>query len=297
MPKPDLDRLASDVADAVIHHECECASRVALADSMFEALGFKRVRRPRRPNWRARDRFLTPYDRKMRAMMRGVWDKERRLILANMKRNPMPKGYAGRHTKGGDNIFIDSWLFPKTTIEKEINAKSTRLLLQLMQAGMERTIAEYALDVVFDVVNARAVSWLGEYTPKLSEKLATLDYDAIRGQLLEGFEAGESMRDLAARVNSTFDTFDQARAEKIAKTEVNRAANEGNLRVYKEAGFERKVWFANPGACEECELLDNEDRPLEERYFPPDAWSDGQGPPLHVNCRCAVAPFDSSWAD
>jgi SPP1 gp7 family putative phage head morphogenesis protein len=295
---PDLDRLASDVADAVIHRECEHASKIALAESMFEALGFKRVRRPRRPNWRARDRFLSPHEKRFATMLKGVWAEEKRIILANMKRSPLPKfGHGDNRAiiKDG-NIFIDSWLYPKTLMEKELSGKSARLLLQLMTAAANKVIAEYALDVSFALINANARTWLQTYTPKLSANLEQVNYETIRGQLLQGFDAGEGMRDLAARVNSTFDTFDKSRAEMIARTETIRAQEQGNQAVYKEAGFERKVWFANPGCCELCEELDNKDVPIGEPYFDDD-YGDGMAPPRHVNCRCTSAPFDSSWAD
>jgi hypothetical protein len=289
-----LSRLASDIADRVIHAHCEHGAKLALADSLLEALGFHRAdkrRRIRRPNWRTRDRFLAPYEKQFGKMVKGVWDEERRVILANMRKYP----WKGATRK--DNLSpIDNWLYPSTRFTAKLSKGAQAVLASLLDASITEVIAEGSYDVVFDVVNEHALDWLRDYTPKLSENLEAVNTEDLTRTLREGLEAGESMDDLKRRVNEVFDEYDSVRAERIARSEAIRSSEEGNLAVYREAGFSRKVWFANPDACELCGELDNVDVPLEEPYFDDD-YGDGMAPPRHPNCRCASAPFESEWAD
>lgn len=293
--KDCLNKLASDIADRVICSHCEHEAKLAIADSMFKALGFtrsdsKKRRRPRRPNWTARDRFLAPHEKRFGTMLKGVWDEERRVILGNMRKYPL-KGVR----KEGPSP-VDNWLYPSTRFTAKISVQAQRALAALLDMSITRVIAEGSFDVAFDVVNERALAWLETYAPKLSENLEAVNIADLQRTLREGIGAGESMDDLKRRVNEVFETYDAERAEKVARSETIRAQEQGNLETYKEAGFERKVWFANPEACEICQELDNVDVPIDEPYFDDD-YGDGMAPPRHPACRCTSAPWDASWAD
>lgn len=103
---PNLDHLASDIADRLIHTYCDSEVRLAIKDDLLGMLGLKR--RPRKPNWRARDRFLAPYERRVASTLQGVWDKERRTVLANMKRSPFKMIWDPFKAEYKDSSFIDS---------------------------------------------------------------------------------------------------------------------------------------------------------------------------------------------
>jgi hypothetical protein len=86
--------------------------------------------------------------------------------------------------------------------------------------------------------------------------------------------------------------FSDARAEMIARTEINMAQNQGTLaagRQAKAAGLNvRKVWTLGPNPCEQCQDAAAEgDLDLEDD-FGGDA---GDAPPLHPNCECNLDLF------
>ncbi len=292
-----LSRLASDIADRVIHTHCEHEAKSAIGEALFNALGFYRVegkrRRLRRPNWRARDRFLAPYEKQFGKMLKAVWDDERRVVLANMRKYPL-KGIVGKEGPSP----IDNWLYPSTRYTAKLSRGAQSVLASLLDVSITEVIAalDVSSNVAFDVVNEHALDWLRDYTPKLSENLEAVNTEDLTRTLREGIEAGESMDDLKRRVNEVFEEYDNVRAERSARTETIRSQEQGNQEVYKEAGFERKVWFANPDCCDLCAELDNQDVPIDEPYFDDD-YGDGMAPPRHPACRCASAPFDESWAD
>lgn len=293
-----LDRIASDVADRVIRSSCERRAKTAIADSLFEALGYcrnetrGRRRRPRRPNWVGRDRFLAPYEKRLKKSLTKIWDSERRVVLANMRKFPLTRAIHSISIK--ENPIIDGWIYASSRFKGELSAQTRRVLSSLLSGSIPRTIESLDLNLNFDIVNEHALSWLNEHVIGLSEKLEEINISDLKNTLLEGIDAGEAMRDLTNRVNELFEEYDKTRAETIARTETIRAQEQGNLEVYKEAGFKRKIWFANPDCCELCEELDNKDIPIDEPYFS-DSYGDGMAPPRHPRCRCGSGPYEEGW--
>jgi len=112
--------------------------------------------------------------------------------------------------------------------------------------------------------------------------------DMIRAQVAEAVRGGMSVQEIAALLEDAY-AFSPARADLIARTELVRANNEGNLAGYKASGVVTgKGWqTAEDELVEEiCEhnaaagIL-----PLDDD-FP----SGDPAPPAHPRCRCAIYP-------
>jgi SPP1 gp7 family putative phage head morphogenesis protein len=88
---------------------------------------------------------------------------------------------------------------------------------------------------------------------------------------------------------------DPARAETIARTEVQRASNQGQIEAWDQAtdeglltGTETKEWIVTPDdrLCPICEPLDGQNVPMDGTFDADGAQVDG--PPAHPNCRCTL---------
>jgi len=289
----DIESLSSAIADRVIVDACEKHVKIALAHSLFTALGFKLVKTHGgviRPDWKERDRFLAPFDKRMKAMLRSLWREEKRAVLANMRRAPLPGKAAGtsgsrRKDKAeADASYIDQWLYPQSKYVETLTAKVVLILDPVVKASVLRAIDAYELNVAFDVVNERALNWLSTYAPKLSWAVEEETLATLRGHLIQGIDAGEGMDKLRKRVSQTFGDMEDWRAERIARTETSRANESGNREVWKEGGFQQKVWLANPDCCEElCKPLEGKVVEIDEPFFE-DGYGDGMNPPRHPNC-------------
>jgi SPP1 gp7 family putative phage head morphogenesis protein len=68
----------------------------------------------------------------------------------------------------------------------------------------------------------------------------------------------------------------------IARTEIIRTYNQGAINQYKKVGVTKWKWLTayDDRTCEQCASLDG-------KIFKMGA----PQPPLHVNCRCSVAPY------
>jgi hypothetical protein len=121
-------------------------------------------------------------------------------------------------------------------------------------------------------------------------------WETLREDLAEGIAAGEGVEELAARIEASTGVG-QARAERIARTEVIAASNAASLAVANLANLPgaAKEWLATPDARtrEAHRLADGQRVPLGEPFevggvalrFP----GDPDGPAdLVVNCRCSI---------
>lgn len=114
-------------------------------------------------------------------------------------------------------------------------------------AGAVRAGTETALDVsVPPVTDSYAVAYLAAASNRLVN-VGDVVWSAVRDQLVEGYAAGESTHQLAARVREVAG-FTKHRAVAVARTEVVGAANAGSLAQLQLAGFTdeecSKRWLA-----------------------------------------------------
>jgi SPP1 gp7 family putative phage head morphogenesis protein len=228
---------------------------------------------------------LAPWERRIIAMLAVIWDEERRIILANLKKlkptTPKAKAPQG---------IIDSLLYPKNKFTAALSAEAKKIIMPLIVEEGKRILAILDVDIDFDVADPNVEAWLAEYTPKFSRELEAVNVEKLRAELTAGMDAGETIPQLMARVNETYATWNKYRAEIIARTETSRASNRAALEGYRQSGVvRRKVWMTAPGCCDECAALDGTVIGLDEEFFDTD-YESGDGPPLHPNCRCAVAP-------
>jgi HK97 family phage portal protein len=116
-----------------------------------------------------------------------------------------------------------------------------------------------------------AAAQVGEETARLlSEALA------------DGFAAGESMPDIAKRIQAVFDGCSSRRSILIARTETISASAQGAIEGYKEAEVQEVEWLSalDDRLCDDCDALNGEVWPIDDAIIPP----------AHPDCRCCLIP-------
>lgn len=171
-------------------------------------------------------------------------------------------------------------------------------------------LAQVGIDVearpeVLNVVDARAVAYarnraaelvgmrrddLGRLVenPRAEWAITDSTRDFLRGDVTQAIEEGWSNQKLAAEIGKSYG-FSKDRALTIARTETNYAASKGALEGYKASGVvQGKVWLTADDdlVSEECEANGDAGVIGLDEDFP----SGDDAPPVHPNCRCAVAP-------
>ena len=141
------------------------------------------------------------------------------------------------------------------------------------------------------------------YNNKALEFLQNHTFDNIKGmteeisndlkqELERGIINGEGITKLKERVNKVFDVGDN-RAEMIARTETNRADNNGKLLAVKGSDVDKeynKKWVTHEDdrTSPICNRLDGQVVGVNMDFKDPGSPWEGQSPPSHVNCRSSI---------
>lgn len=195
--------------------------------------------------------------------------------------------------------LADQCSFNMTGANKNLIDGSWPYIEGTLLMGGEEALSALEIDVTFDIFSPQAVEFMKTKTIILKD-VNRVTHDAILKTLREGFETGDSMRDMAARVRKVFDSADKARSLRIAQTEINSAANFGTLEGYRQSGaVEGKEWIAGPGAREThimaaAEYSGDGAIPLHQDFHVGDGYGPAPGsiglPEEDINCRCTILP-------
>lgn len=169
----------------------------------------------------------------------------------------------------------------------------------LITAAAEALARVGGEDVVFDLLNPRVVAWMG-HKLRLIRDINQTTRQGLMDAIREGFEAGETVQQLADRVGTVFEFADRVRSLRIAQTETLSASNFGTLEGYEQSGVvERKEWIAGPGAREThaaamARYSGDGAIPISENFEVGAGRGPAPGniglPEEDINCRCTILP-------
>ena len=192
------------------------------------------------------------------------------------------------------------------TIEEVLGEAFPALLEEILAAGGAFAIealdakgirasapAPVAIKFEFDVTNPKAKAWIEEHSTELIKDISETTRESLKDIITSAFEDGRTVDDIAEDI---FDLVEnEARAERIARTETMYASNEGQSLLWDQAveeglltGKERQVWITTPDdrLCPICEPMEGVEIALDGEF---DVDGEGiDGPPAHPNCRCTV---------
>ena len=244
---------------------------------------------------------INPYERKFKKMITDIWDEEKRIIIANLKK--MKKAWLTKDK-------VDEVMYPVAVFEKKLADGTTQLFIKLMEKEGQRVVGIYDFDIIFDVENPEVQKWLKSYAPKFSKKLEKVNVEKLRAELIEGMNAGEGVRELTSRIYETYSEWGFRRARDIAQNQVLRASNRAAIETYRQSGVvEKKIWitYRDGNECDFCAELDGKVVGVSENYFDLGDefnvetegkrqtmkidYEDIGSPPIHNRCRCAIGPM------
>jgi SPP1 gp7 family putative phage head morphogenesis protein len=140
------------------------------------------------------------------------------------------------------------------------------------------------------MVNKAAISYIQTYTFNNIKGMTEEIMQDLRQELERGIMQGEGIAKIKDRVSKVFDVGEN-RAEMIARTETNRAENQGRLQAFKSSGEKyKKRWssFIDNRTSPICKRLDGQVVNMDENFKDSKAKWEGPCPPAHVDCRSSV---------
>lgn len=158
-----------------------------------------------------------------------------------------------------------------------------------------RLVLAYDLDENLPLLDEPAAVWMAEASNRL-KNVGTIVWEEIREQLVLGVQAGDGVKELAARVEQAAG-FSAVRAAKTARTESAAAANGGSITQARALGLDMdKQWeatFPTDGRTRPTHLAAHgQTVDLNDKFVVGDALLDFPADPLGeadetINCRCA----------
>ncbi len=159
------------------------------------------------------------------------------------------------------------------------------------------------LDTGFDVVPTWAIDEMRSHADEIAGLVAERDRKTLSLELERALTDGLSAKDTAAALRSAFvagvTAYDEdgkavrttpasSWFDMVARTELQRASNLGQMALYRKAQIETVRWQAAE-PCDECADFDDETYALDD--------VPQGGPPIHPNCRCVLVPVDDDLGD
>ncbi len=103
----------------------------------------------------------------------------------------------------------------------------------------------------FTLKDPRALDWIDQkqlnlvqdVTAYTKEQLSDAVVNSVHEAVTEGFDASETIKEITARIEDTYQFAAEGRAERIARTEILSASNAGTLEGFKQADVEYKEWL------------------------------------------------------
>ncbi len=224
------------------------------------------------------------YERKFRDVQRELFDRQRLDVLRRLR-----EAKAVTRQAVGD-------LFDPLEWQDAFVRGGRAVVIQAILESARAQILRFGLGISFDItapsIAEFVIDRLSFWAKRTNEETASL----LMSELIEAHVLGESIRDIQARVEKVFKFNAAVRSERIARTEMNAAANRGAIESYRQSGVvEQKVWLAtmDDRVRDAHAEADGQQVPLEapftvggERIMQP---GDGS-PEVAINCRCTVAP-------
>lgn len=174
----------------------------------------------------------------------------------------------------------------------------------------QQELAKILIGVGFDVERPQVLAFIEQRSFKFSFDVNAGTQKKLTEAFIESLSQGEGVPQLTRRINDIFTFKKRYQAEQIARSEVIRAANFGAEEAYLQSGVvAEKEWIVSKDdrLCPFCEPMAGRRVVVGFTYFqqgdvvnvtseagnPISLSLDYENvfaPPLHVQCRCTLAP-------
>jgi HK97 family phage portal protein len=252
--------------------------------------------------WQMKDAIFNKHFPKFKDSIIQVFQEQYKEVIGKLlKAKGMPE------IKSGTNVYNKIKLNEKK--EEERVLKITMPLLEdLFSEAGTKTYEALGIDVNMSPKREEIQTLINDYGREFAKSMNTTTNEAIKKSVYNNFSNGGSLMDLKSELVKYFDSSEQYRADRIARTESTRYSTAATEQAFVDSGVVKaKQWFVNPDACGICEPLKGKIVNLGVDYFKlgetiktPDGkefkvdYTDIKSPPLHVSCRCDLIPI---WYD
>ncbi|PYS91502.1 MAG: phage portal protein [Acidobacteria bacterium] len=265
--------------------------------------------------WKAFDLKLQPLEDRFATDLRFFFKAQQRRILASFEAHApalLQRYGVGKEYKAssGNKPIIDVSVFFDHAKERKKMREAVHDHIVGPYVDFATAAGKYINPAFnFKLIDPHVLDWLHtreleltrDVTDYTMERISKATVDSIQEALEEGLSQGDTIKEIAARIDDVYQLARESRSELIARTETLSASNMGTLAGMKQAGAEGKRWLHARGGKFSREYhedtLDGMTIPVEEKFdmghdgIHMDGPGDPAGGPGEIcNCRCTIRP-------
>ena len=234
---------------------------------------------------------LDRHERRFLEMMRELFERQLRDILIKLRQQRSAAHFRQTVIRQlGEPLFT-----PREWLDQWVSTGRPLMVNALVESASEQ-ISTFGLGISFDVVAPITQDWLDRRAEFWANRVNGETARLLGAEISEAAAAGESIPEIQARVSKVFRFNDSVRAERIARTEMNAATNQGAVQSYEQSKVvKQKMWLTTiDDRTREAHIEAHRQRvPLEASFQVGGEMLQhpGDGSPENsINCRCTVAP-------
>ena len=199
--------------------------------------------------WRKFARRTERHEERFGELVADLFRRQKESVLARLRGRVEAGMFAGGNGhRAGMVVKADAEDEPFDLAQwgKTFKAEGMPVLRAIIADAGESTIEDLNLTVDFDLTNPEFVRFLERSSQRFAREVNDTTWQKLKDSLSEGIKAGESIPELAERVEQVMG--DRIRSSKtvIARTEVHRATVGGGLISAKASGVvKRKGWLTS----------------------------------------------------
>lgn len=242
---------------------------------------------------------VTPYENRVADAIREINGKQKEEVLKNL---PNAIKSANKAINKDELFNSDEWITATIDLNEPILADLY---------GKEGKEAAALLGIAeIDILNPETREAIRRAVELMAEKYNKTTLDLLAEKLAEGQRQGLGIDELANLVSDIYEFSDKERAQRVARTETFRIANDATEQAWKQSGVVKSIkWYtaADERVCPYCRPMHGKVVSIDENFFNKGDtlevpgqpamsfdYEDVGNPPLHVNCRCYIRPEEIS---
>lgn len=245
-----------------------------------------------------------PHERRMGIAVARMMERLRRHVLARVDAQKAAlsvaangNGHVRLVQKSITDIAEDP--FDRDDWENEARRMIRSELRRTVADAGRRALADVGVSLAFDLLDPNVARFLREREQRFAKRVTQTTWDMLKDTLARGIEAGETIEQLAARVEATMDLRANQSSTVIARTETIGAANGGAVQAWQQTDglVTGKMWLATLDDRTRDTHADahGQEVGLGEDFEVGDGSGPAPGqiglPEEDIQCRCALVPI------
>ncbi len=241
--------------------------------------------------WTIKNHIFQTYRKLVEEDLKKVFDAQRKSTLLKLAK------VSGQ--KGSDDIFEQIKLNENKEVARTLDLTFGTFSKLFEEAGNE-TFAMMQMESEMNIDREEVKEVIREKGRTFAKGVTQTTNRFIQTQVIDSLAKGESIPELKKRIIGVFDSANEVRAQRIARTETLRYNTSASEQAFKDSGIvEGKMWITDPEPCQYCATLSGKTASLGSNFVNKGDvvldrafdYDDLPSPPLHPNCQCDVIPI------